>query len=367
MPRLEIIEENEVIYNCKYCSNINKDNRNPIKNHPECEDIYSLHKDSINEEFYKPQKMFIEKRRNQSNRTMSYCNNFSDILMISISSLTQFYKTIACVFLVIFTPKDCSNHDCSYRGLYLDKVYNTVAISIGLISFTLFFILYSFELVRENYLKTNLIYNSLDMMGLPGIHVYQKKGTDQLEREHIPKPSLLDFLLDFLLVFKIKKENDIINYTLYRNKIIDNIKKNLKFYNNIIQKISYLLIFVYVLNVIFSIIATKMYNDNQQAYIIIFTNIILISPKLYSSYKMTEDGEYNTNSVYLIKHVEYNDYSDKNRDDIEQILIEKRISFFKDPRNLRINVMVAAEKEKQNRNEFNNQLKLMMGQGIKFF
>jgi len=82
---------------------------------------------------------------------------------------------------------------------------------------------------------------------------------------------------------------------------------------------------------------------------------------------MTKDGEYNTNSVYLIKHVEYNDYSDKNRDEIEQILIEKRIEFFKDPRNSRLNIMIQLEKERQKKNEFNNQLKVVMGYGVKFF
>ena len=44
---------------------------------------------------------------------------------------------------------------------------------------------------------------------------------------------------------------------------------------------------------------------------------------------ITQDGFYNTNSSYLVKSMEYNDYSDENKDKIEKILIEKRVSYFK--------------------------------------
>ena len=61
---------------------------------------------------------------------------------------------------------------------------------------------------------------------------------------------------------------------------------------------------------------------------------------------ITQDDNFNTNSFYLTKPLEYNDYNDKNKDDIENILIEKRIEFFKDPRNSK-EFMLRREAEKK--------------------
>lgn len=340
-----MIKETKITYNCKYCSS-EKIPSDLYVNHPNCEEIYTLHKEHVYEEFFKPQILFIDNRRNQTKNIDLLCNNFTDIIMISIVSLTEIYKAFASVFLVIFTPKDCLYQDCSLHGLYLDQTFNTISIAIGLFTFCLFMMLYIVEIIREDFLKKNLIFNDRDTIGVPGIHVYQKKGTDYLERIYKPIKPFFNFSLFFLSrkLYK-KKEVKIEDYIINKNNILHNIKNNVRFYNIFINKTANILIITYLINFIFAIIATKFYNDNQSAYITLFTNIILICPKLYSSYKITKDGEYNTNSVYLTKNLEYNDYNDENKDEIEKIIIEKRVEFFKDPNNNKENTLKIRETE----------------------
>jgi hypothetical protein len=337
----------EITYHCKYCS-LEKIPSDLYVNHPNCEEINTLHKEHVYEEFYKPQILFINNRRNQTKNIDLCCNNFTDIIMISVASLTEIYKTFASVFLVIFSPKSCSNQDCSLQALYIDQIFNTVSISIGLFTFCLFMMLYIIEIIREDFLKKNLIFNDKDTIGVPGIHVYQKKGTDYLERIYTPKKPFINFSFLFKsskLSKLYKKEVKIEDYIINKNDILQNIKNNVRFYNNFIRKSANILIVTYLINVIFAIVAVKFYNDTQSAYISLFTNIILICPKLYSSYKITKDGEYNTNSVYLTKNLEYNDYNDKNKDKIEKIIIEKRVEFFKDPNNNKENTLKMREIE----------------------
>ena len=339
--------QKQITYHCKYCS-LEKIPSDLYVNHPNCEEINILHKEHVYEEYIKPQILFIDNRRNQTKNIDLYCNNFIDIIMISISSLTGIYRTFVSVFLVIFSPKNCSNQDCSLQALYIDQTFNTVSISIGLFTFCLFMMLYVVEMIREDFLKKNLIFNDKDTIGVPGIHVYQKKGTDYLERINKPiKPFFnFSFLFKSSKLKKLyKKEVKIEDYIINKNVILQNIKNNVKFYNNFIRQSANILIVTYLINVIFAIIAIKFYNDNQSAYISFITNILLICPKLYSSYKITKDGEYNTNSVYLTKNLEYNDYNDENKNKIEQIIIEKRVEFFKDPNNNKENTLKIREIE----------------------
>jgi hypothetical protein len=328
---------------CKYCSN--QKNSNESVDHPECIEIYEINKDRINEEFYKPQKIFINYRRSQ-NKKKSCCGNFFNIMMIIVAILTEIYRIIASVFLVVFAPKDCSMQICTYESLYLDNLYNMVSVSIGLVTFIIFSVVYVIEIIREHYLRSNLIYNEKDMIGIPGIHLIQKEGTDYLER---PVKEPKEFTFDFLYFWtkpKLKTSLNIDELIMYKNDVVTKIKSKLAFYNILIQKTSYYIIFIYIINIIFAIIATKYYNNIQQAYVVILTNIILICPKLYNLYMITQDDNFNTNSFYLTKPLEYNDYNDKNKDDIENILIEKRIEFFKDPRNSK-EFMLRREAEKK--------------------
>lgn len=319
-----------ILNDCRYCSNQNQSNKS--NDHPECIEIYELHKERINEEFYKPQKIFIENRRNQ-NKNKSWFGTFWNIIMIIVSVLTEIYRIFASVFLIVFAPKDCSTQICTYEELYLNNLYNTVSISIGCVTFIIFCVVYFIEIIRESYLRSNLIYNEKDMTGIPGIHLVQHKGTDYLERPvKEPKNFRFNFLF-FCTKPKLKVEYTIDELIMYNNKVVHKIKNKLAFYNTLIQKTSYFIIFIYIINIIFAIIATRYYNNIQQAYVVILTNIILICPKLYNSYMITQDDNFNTNSIYLTKPLEYNDYNDKNKNDIENILIEKRIEFFKDPKN----------------------------------
>jgi hypothetical protein len=322
------IEEPVENYKCEYCS-LEKYETNEIKNHPTCNDIYEKHKNQIYEEFDKPLKIFIRNRRKQI-KTISYFNKFWDIVMIIVLSITEVYKTFACVFLVLFAPKECTNPDeCSYEALYLNKVYNTVSLSIGCVAFILFVTLYIIDAKRESFLKKHLIYNPRDTSGVPGIHLLQKKGTDYLEREQPDRP--ITGILSFLNIIKslTKKENEVEEYIINKNPVLNKILNKLWYYNSSIKRLTDILIFVYIINVIFAIIAVIYYNNNQRAYIVLFTNIILICPKLYSSYMITQDGNQNTNSSYLVKPLEYNDYSDENKDKIEKILMQKRVSYFR--------------------------------------
>jgi hypothetical protein len=315
-------------YNCEYCS-LEKFKTKDIKNHQKCIEIYEKHKNQIYEEFDKPLKIFILDRGYQIS-SISYCTKFCDIVMIIVLSLTEVYKTFACVFLVIFAPKECANSDdCSYKALYLNKLYNTVSLSIGCVAFSLFVLLYINNAIRESFLKKNFIYNPRDTTGVPGIHLLQKKGTDYLQREVPERP--ITGIFSILNVFNklMKDVNEVEEYVINKNEVLNEIKKKLLYYNRSTKKITDILIFVYLLNVIFAIIAVNYYNNNQSAYIVVFTNIILICPKLYNSYMITQDGYYNTNSSYLVIPKEYNDYNEENKDKIKKILIWKRVLYFK--------------------------------------
>ena len=102
------------------------------------------------------------------------------------------------------------------------------------------------------------------------------------------------------------------------------------FYNETIIVISFFTIILYSLNVIFTIVALALYNNVPNSFLIVFTNILLIFPKLYQSLIMTYYGNQNTNSIFVVKRLEYNDYNDSNRNRLDGILNEQRRKFFKD-------------------------------------
>ena len=149
----------DLLNKCSYCNNIHE-------NHSDCENIYLEFKEYIKNGFDRPYKIFIENRRKQTENIHSEYTYYTIILII-ITALGQIYKTLASVFIIIFIPYNCANEECSYISLYLNRSYNTIALSIGCVTFLLFIILYIYELKREQFLISNLIFNTKDNTGIP--------------------------------------------------------------------------------------------------------------------------------------------------------------------------------------------------------
>jgi len=78
---------------------------------------------------------------------------------------------------------------------------------------------------------------------------------------------------------------------------------------------------------------------------LVFTNIVLICPKLYSSFRLTNAKPFTTRSAYITDFVEFNDYSNTNRNTIGKYLLEGRLDFLQKKSALLENSMLEIPEE----------------------
>ena len=279
----------------------------------------------INILYLEPYKKFIQDRSERTH--MTHKRTFTDRFILYTYTLYEIYRTIVSAFLILFVPYDCANIDCSYASLFLEKPFNALALSVSAVTFLCFLTLYLIEFLRECFLQKQFIVNIHDTTGIPGIHTYHDVAT-------ITK---LEFYMSAHCID--------CDHPLYKNALIQNLKTKLQCYNTLVNRIALTTIGIYIINIFFSFYALRVYNDTQRAYMIAFTNIVLICPKLYSSFRLTNAKPFTTRSAYITDFVEFNDYNNANRNTIGKYLLDGRLDYLQKKSELVENSMLETSEE----------------------
>ena len=195
--------------------------------------------------------------------------NLYQKINISICILFELFSVISCSLLLVFIPKSCGEHVCSIvETIVLKSLFYNISLSFNFFTLFSFCILYYFEIRRENilikYLDVNPLvsYNKLDV----------EKAIE---------------LLPF------KKKQRIINTHNFYKKYIN------------------ILIFIYIINVMFSAIIISRHDIFGQTASTFITYILFIMAKLMNVYSVANSENFIFYSAYLTTHLQFNDLDNK--------------------------------------------------------
>ena len=203
----------------------------------------------------------------------------------------QFYKIVTGTMLTLFIPQNCDGQICSItQNIENDNRYHKMALSWNIMTMMSFFIMYIFELKRENW---SIKYLDID-----------NDKPDNALKEVIVKEKKLDKRMDLLNLYYYR----IVNFTIFMNMV------------NI------------------GLVVKILYNDyHSQSTVSCFISFsLLILMKLYNSFSVAYQSVKNDKmmSAYMSEFVSYNvldsDYienklkSVKNKDECDNIIPTKK-------------------------------------------
>ena len=175
----------------------------------------------------------------------------------------QFYKIVTGTMLTLFIPQNCDRQICSItQNIENDNKYHRMALSWNVMTMMSFFIMYIFELKRENW---SIRYLDID-----------NDKPDNALKEVIVKEKVLDKRMDLLNLYYYR----IVNFTIFMNMV------------NI------------------GLVIKILYNDyHSQSTVSCFVSFsLLILMKLYNSFSVAYQSVKNDKmmSAYMSEFVSYN-------------------------------------------------------------
>lgn len=175
----------------------------------------------------------------------------------------QFYKIVTGTMLTLFIPQNCEEQICSItQNIENENRYHRIALSWNVITMMSFFIMYIFELKRENW---SIRYLDID-----------NDKPDNALKEVIVKEKVLDKRMDLLNLYYYR----IVNFTIFMNMV------------NI------------------GLVVKILYNDyHSQSTVSCFISFsLLILMKLYNSFSVAYQSVKNDKmmSAYMSEFVSYN-------------------------------------------------------------
>ena len=195
-------------------------------------------------------------------------------MVISVS--LELYRVMISSLLIIFVPQKCDDHVCSLmENLHSDNDFYFIGLIINYITVTSFILMYISEIRREEKL----------------IKILEVNKTISTDNESIGKR------LDILPKEKYHK--------------ILNIDRHYKY-------ISYYVMCVYAVNIIFSSIVINQYSLGNQTLVIFLTNLLFMITKLSNVYIIINTEKYIFYSAYLNTKVQFNDIDPHEIEKIEK-------------------------------------------------
>lgn len=184
---------------------------------------------------------------------------------VTISVLLEFYRVLVSTLLILFVPQKCHEHVCSLsENMETESHLYTAGLIINFITLTIFFIMYSIEIKRENRLITYLEVNK----------------SNPTDNESVGKA---------ILRLPEERRNNILHLDKYY------------------QKSAYIAMCIFVINSIVSGLVVYEYSLGNQTTTTIITNILFMVMKLADVY-ITVNTEKNIfYSAYLKGKVQFND------------------------------------------------------------
>ena len=175
----------------------------------------------------------------------------------------QFYKIVTGTMLTLFIPQNCHGQICSItQNIENENRYHKMALSWNIMTMMSFFVMYIFELKRENW---SIKYLDID-----------NDKPDNALKEVIVKEKVLDKRMDLLNLYYYR----IVNFTIFMNMV------------NI------------------GLVVKILYNDyHSQSTISCFVSFsLLILMKLYNSFSVAYQSVKNDKmmSAYMSEFVSYN-------------------------------------------------------------
>lgn len=175
----------------------------------------------------------------------------------------QFYKIVTGTMLTLFIPQNCEEQICSItQNIENDNRYHKMALSWNIMTMMSFFIMYIFELKRENW---SIRYLDID-----------NDKPDNALKSVIVKEKVLDKRMDLLNLYYYR----IVNFTIFMNMI------------NI--------------GLVFKILYNDYHSQSTVSCFVSFSLLILM--KLYNSFSVAYQSVKNDKmmSAYMSEFVSYN-------------------------------------------------------------
>ena len=175
----------------------------------------------------------------------------------------QFYKIVTGTMLTLFIPQNCEEQICSItQNIENDNRYHKIALSWNIMTMMSFFIMYIFELKRENW---SIRYLDID-----------NDKPDNALKSVIVKEKVLDKRMDLLNLYYYR----IVNFTIFMNMI------------NI--------------GLVFKILYNDYHSQSTVSCFVSFSLLILM--KLYNSFSVAYQSVKNDKmmSAYMSEFVSYN-------------------------------------------------------------
>lgn len=175
----------------------------------------------------------------------------------------QFYKIVTGTMLTLFIPQNCDGQICSItQNIENENRYHKMALSWNAMTMMSFFVMYIFELKRENW---SIKYLDID-----------NDKPDNALKEVIVKEKNLDKMMDLLNLYYYR----IVNFTIFMNMV------------NI--------------GLVFKILYNDYHSQSTISCFISFSLLILI--KLYNSFSVAYQSVKNDKmmSAYMSEFVSYN-------------------------------------------------------------
>lgn len=242
----------------------------------------------------------------------------------------EIYRTVVCVFLIVFVPQNCkrnnntngSNTPCieSQSCGFFDNIYDgkpdyDSAMTISIVTFSCFLFLYAVELYREKTLKKYLKYNKFDRTGIPGINniIYNEEITEYT----------------FTKKYDFLPQKD----PVYNNEILKTIREKIIRINRYYKWVTVVTFLIYIANVISSTIVISNHSMGMKTYSVLCTYVIILLPKLYGVYKIIFPDRYHTDcitfSAFNRDFIDYNELKKKYQDKVIYQLQDEYIHIYK--------------------------------------
>jgi len=191
--------------------------------------------------------------------------DFLHRLYMCLNVSIELYRVLVSTLLIIFIPQNCQGKLCTMKENLESKEYTyNVGITFNFITLGAFIILYAFEISREHNLIKYLEVNPRNPRDNESLQIIFDK---------IP--------------------------TKYRNKIYI-----MDYYY---QKISYICLLIFTINVIMSGIVIYQYSLGNQTTTNFITNILFMTTKVYDTYYVANTETSIFYSAYMRDHVQFND------------------------------------------------------------
>jgi hypothetical protein len=222
--------------------------------------------------------------------------------------LYEIYRISIGSFLILFVQQQCGNSNCStFENIFVGKPLYDATFIINIICFLMFISVYIVEVIREEYMKKELIMSWLGS-GIIGLHILQ--DTEKFKLQTLMK--------DMKTKYKVSVEN----HPILDNSVSNRIKSQIEFNNDLYKYVGISTFIVFFINIILSSTTIILYNlDNQKSILGLITNTLIIAPKFIDIFSIAYSKKVKTYSASNKTFSDYNSYSTMN-----YALIEKEIT-----------------------------------------